>query len=214
MLKQLQALSGIVFFAFLVLHLGNTFLGAFGPELYDRVQQGLRVVYQFAPLEALLLAAIAVHVVVGLMRIKLEPKRSLTTRARWHRYAGIFLAVVIVGHVLAVRGSSWFYDVYPGFVGLAWSVAYVPEYFYPYYFLLGVAGFYHGMNGIGIATQRVFNLRLTASSRTLGTLSGAAAVAMLFTLLALGGITADVGAPHTSAFAELAARLTGFEVTP
>ena len=64
-----------------------------------------------------------------------------------HRYAGFFLLVFIGGHIVAVRGASWFYDVYPGFEGLAFSIAAVPGYFYPYYFLLAVAGFYHGING-------------------------------------------------------------------
>ena len=76
-----------------------------------------------------MLTALVVHVVVGVARIVVEPKRTLSTRGRVHRYAGVFLLVVIVGHVLAVRGPSWFFDVYPGFAGLAFSVDYLPGFF-------------------------------------------------------------------------------------
>ena len=151
MLKQIQAATGLLFAAFLGLHLINTWLAALGPAIYDGLQGALRAIYQFAPIEALLLAALSVHLVVGLLRLVTEPKRVLNRRARWHRYAGFFLLVFIGGHILAVRGASWFYDVYPGFAGLAFSLEAVPGYFYPYYFLLGVAGFYHGLNGAFIA---------------------------------------------------------------
>ncbi len=206
MLKQIQAGTGVLFAAFVALHLMNTWAAMFGPTAYDAMQSALRNVYQFAPAEALLLAALAVHVVVGIMRIVNEPRRELTVRARWHRYAGFFLVVFIFGHILAVRGSSWFYDVYPGFDGLAFSIAYVPAYFYPYYFLLGMAGFYHALNGLSIALPRLgVRLRLPATNLKLAT-AGAAAL-MILALLGFGGFLFDIGNPYESAFAELALEL-------
>ncbi len=203
MLKQIQAGSGALFAVFVALHLVNTWLAGLGPAAYDGVQSVLRSVYQFAPVEALLLAALAVHLVVGIMRIVTEPKRQLSTRARWHRYAGFFLALFIGGHILAVRGSSWFYDVYPGFEGLAFSVAAVPAYFYPYYFLLGTAGFYHALNGLSIALPRLgLSFRLPTSGLKVATL-GAAAL-MTVSLLGFGGVLFDVGNPADSPFAKLA----------
>ena len=212
MLKQLQAGTGVLFAVFLSAHLINTWLAAFGPGLYDAVQAALRVVYQFAPLEALLLAALATHLVVGVMRIVSEPKRQLTVRAKLHRYAGFFLMIVIVGHILAVRGSSWFYDVYPGFAGLAFSIEWVPAYFYPYYFLLGVAGFYHGLNGLSIALPRL-GVPLTMRWPALRVSTAVASVAMVAALMGLGGFFFDVGDVSESAFAQLAFELVG-ESTP
>jgi len=95
-----------LFAAFVAMHLVNTWLAALGPGLYDSVQGLLRNVYQFVPVEALLLGALLVHIVIGVARIVVEPGRVLTLRARAHRYAGFFLIVVVAGHVLAVRGSS------------------------------------------------------------------------------------------------------------
>ncbi len=206
MLKQIQAATGLLFAAFLGMHLINTWLATFGPAAYDGVQGVLRQVYQFAPFEALFLAALSVHLVVGVLRIVTEPKRVLNQRARWHRYAGFFLLVFIAGHITAVRGTSWFYDVYPGFAGLAFSIDAVPGYFYPYYFLLGLAGFYHGLNGVSIALGRL-NVRFPLTTPML---ARATMAAMVFTLLALGGLGGwyyDVGNVSESDFAVLTTRI-------
>ena len=130
-LKQIQAATGLLFLLFVSLHLINTYLAALGPAVYDSAQSVLRNFYHFPPVEALVLAALVVHIVVGLVRIKVEPKRVLTPRARLHRYAGFFLLVVIGGHIAAVRGPSLLLDIYPGFHGLAFSISAVPWYFLP-----------------------------------------------------------------------------------
>lgn len=208
MLKRLQAGTGVVVFVFLAFHLANTWLAALGAPAYDGLQRVIRGIYQFAPVEALLLAAIAVHMVVGVVRIVQEPKRTLTGRARLHRYAGFFLMLVIVGHVLAVRGSSWFFDVYPGFDGLAFSIDFLPWVFYPYYFLLGTAGFYHALNGLTVAAGRL-GLRLTLSSRRLAVVAVASCVPMAAALLALGGVTIEIVDPTDNDAARLALDLLG-----
>ncbi len=208
MLKKIQAWTGALFAVFVALHLVNTWAASFGPGAYDGLQAVLRVFYQFPPVEALLLAALAVHLVVGVMRIVKEPKRELNIRSRMHRYAGFFLMVFIVGHVLAVRGPSWFFDVYPGFQGLAFSIDYVPAYFYPYYFLLGLAGFYHGLNGLSIALGRL-GWRFQVSPQMLRNATAVAGVLMVAALLALGGITADPGNVYESGFAQLALEIVG-----
>lgn len=208
MLKKIQAVTGLAFALFLTLHLANTWLASLGPGPYDGVQGVLRTFYQFAPFEAVFLAALAVHAVSGLLRIWTEPKRSLSARARWHRYAGFFLLVFIGGHILAVRGASWFYGVYPGFEGLAFSIAAVPGYFYPYYFLLAVAGLYHGLNGAGIAISRLGRpMTLTGTALRRATAAGA-----VLTVLALGGFGGwfyDVGDVASSDFALLTTRIAG-----
>ncbi len=210
MLKKLQATTGVIFAGFLALHLINTWLAATGPDTYDAVQGLLRALYQFVAVEALLLAALAVHVVVGILRIVQEPKRVLSLRSRMHRSAGFFLVFVVAGHVLAVRGPSWFFDVYPGFAGLAFSLEFLPGYFYPYYFLLGLAGFYHGLNGLSIATGRL-GWRVPVTPRLLAATTAVAGVLMVAALLGLGGQLFDVGEPSNSAFAHLVRDILGVE---
>jgi len=220
MLKKLQAITGLIFATFVAVHLLNTWLAGLGPAAYDGVQVALRQVYQFVFVEVLILSALLVHVVAGVMRIVKEPKRTLTIRARVHRYAGFFLMLVILGHILAVRGSSMFFDVYPGFAGLAFSIEFLPGFFYPYYLLLGVAGFYHALNGSGIALQRLrgrlggLGWRFVLPQRRLALASSVAALVMVVSLLGFGGVWFDVGDVASSDFARLAKELLGVETTP
>lgn len=220
MLKKLQAITGLIFATFVAVHLLNTWLAGLGPAAYDGVQVALRQVYQFIFVEVLILSALLVHVVAGVVRIVKEPKRTLTIRARVHRYAGFFLMLVILGHILAVRGSSMFFDVYPGFAGLAFSIEFLPGFFYPYYLLLGVAGFYHALNGSGIALQRLrgrlggLGWRFVLPQRRLALASSVAALVMVVSLLGFGGVWFDVGDVASSDFARLAKELLGVETTP
>lgn len=212
-LKKAQALSGLVFAAFLALHLLNTWLAALGPAAYDGAQQVLRSLYQALAVEVVVLAALVIHAGVGVARILIEPKRTLSLRARLHRYAGFFLMLVIGGHILAVRGPSWFFDVYPGFAGLAFSIAAVPGYFYPYYFLLALAGFYHGLNGVSIAAGRLgWSVRLPSTA--LRRLSIAAGLCTACALMGFGGVFFDVGDVYASDFAKLAMEITGVTFAP
>ena len=202
MLASVQAATGLIFGAFVALHLLNTWLAAFGAETYDGVQRALRAAYQLPPLEVLILGALLVHLGIGLYRVWQSP-RPAAQRARWHRYAGLFLVVFIGGHILAVRGSSWLFDVYPGFEGLAFTLQAVPGYFYPYYFLLALAGLYHGLNGATIALARLRGSTVLA----LSTLKHATVVGAALTVVALGGLSGiwtHLDDPQDSAFAQLA----------
>jgi succinate dehydrogenase/fumarate reductase cytochrome b subunit len=220
MLKKMQAVSGLIFASFLLVHLMNTWLAATGAAAYDATQQVLRQVYQAAPVEILILTALLVHIVSGVARILIEPKRQLSSRARWHRYAGFFLLLVIAGHITAVRGASWAYNVYPEFSGLAFSIAAVPAYFYPYYFLLAVAGLYHGLNGAGIAYNRLSrrNRQLTLSNPGLARCMMAGVLLTSAALLGFGGWFFDVGDVAKSDFAKLttgiAREVFGVTITP
>lgn len=203
MLKKVQAVSGVVFAVFVFVHLLNTWLAATGAAIYNGFQGAVRLAYQAPLIEALLLSALVVHIITGITRIVREPKRQLTTRARWHRYAGFFLLFFIGGHIFAVRGPSWFAGVYPGFEGLAFSIDFAPYYFFPYYFLLGVAGFYHATNGVSVALGRL-GVPLGISGSALRTSTAVAAVLMVTALLGFAGAFFDVGDVYNSEFAKLA----------
>jgi hypothetical protein len=118
-LIKLQAISGLIFFAFVGVHLMNTWAAAGGAELYDGLQGLAQFLYQAWVVEALILTALGVHVACGIARMKQRRAPTPGRRARWHRYAGIFLMVVVAGHIAAVRGPSWFLDVGWPAAGLA-----------------------------------------------------------------------------------------------
>ena len=207
-LKVAQAIAGTVFSVFLSFHLANFFLAPFGPEVFNGFQRSIRVFYQSPLVEWLVVVVpLLVHVVCGVWLLLVNKGRG---RWSWHRMAGIFLMLVIVGHVAAVRGPSVLYDVFPEFEGLSFSLWYFPAYFYPYYFLLAMAGFYHMTLGLDRVRIR-FSLPLpTLSSRIL--LLTVAAWSVI-SLLALGGLLFPVSDPSTSAFALLGAQLFGLDVS-
>ena len=218
-LVRIQAGSGLVFALFLGLHLANTLLAPLGPETYDGVQRWLRIAYQQPLIEfGFVLAPFLVHIASGVARARRRPKGKKGKKGkkgmkgksvRWQRRAGWFLAVVVVMHTIAVRGPSLLYGVWLGFEGVAYSLQWVPGYFYPYYLIFGLAAAYHG----GAGLVRVFRLFVRRSSgfrhrsavwRLVGRLLLLACGLLLgLALLAFGGQIFAIEDPSTGDYARL-----------
>ena len=210
-LKQAQAIAGSLFAIFVLLHLSNIFLAPFGSDTFNEYQRHIRQFYQFPLVElVIVILPIIVHAIAGvwlwLIRRAASKVDTRPLRARLHSWTGVFLLLFIIGHILAVRGSSYFYGVYAEFEGLAFSLWYMPAYFYPYYFLLALAGFYHATNGLRTLAARRGSL-LPAKIHT-GVIIIAAAW-ILVSLLSLGGVLVDVENPADNDFARLAGEITG-----
>ena len=133
--------------------------------------------------------------------------RSL--RARLHTWAGVFLLLVIVGHVIAVRGPSLFYGVFPEFEGVSFSLWYFPVFFYPYYFLLAVAGFYHGSGGMMMLLRRFGILRMRQLPSPV---IGLVAAAFLTSLLAFDGRLFEVPNQAEDDFGKLYAEILELDI--
>lgn len=209
-LRRTQAVTGIIFGLFLAIHLANTGLAAISGELYDAAQRVLRIAYQAWFVEATVLGALVMHLAAGLLRKRAGRPPPVTWRGRWHRNAGLFLALFVFGHVAAVRGASWFADVYPGFSGLSFTLAHVPGFFYPYYLVLGTAGLFHGLNGIFLAVARL-GWRARLGSRAILVATAAGGGLLLIALLGIGGLLYEVGDPYDNDYARLVLRLVGDE---
>lgn len=208
-LGLVQAVAGATFAIFVLLHLSNIALAPFGMETFNQYQQAIRTFYQYPAVELLIvILPLAAHAMAGIIlfivRRKTNTKRPAMARA--HTWAGCFLLVFIVGHIVAVRGSSFFYDVYPEFEGLAFSLWYFPAYFYPYYFLLALAGFYHATNGLRMLAAKQ---GLAISASTQRSVTALAACWIAISLAALGGLLFDVGDPASHGFAQLLAEVFG-----
>ncbi len=201
-LARWQAWTSLVFLPFLVVHLSTQVSAVFGPSTYDSVQAAVRVVYQWAPVEVVLLAALSSHLVLGLMR--LVGRRALQPRAKLLSATGAFLALVMFGHVVATRGASLFYGVFPGFTGHAFTLRWVPAYFWPYCLLLGISGAVHAALGVRLALAWA---SLSVAPRLVWTVAVVLALCSTLTVLAVGGAFFDVGAVDQSAYAELLRRL-------
>ncbi len=210
MLLRIQAASGLVFAVFLFTHLLNTWLSALGAPWYDAFQRPVGTIYQWLPVETLILGALVVHVVCAVLRWRRAPEGpvGLSVRQRLHRYSGIFLMVVVGGHVAAVRFIPGWYGIRPEAMGVSFTLQYLPGYFYPYYFLLGVSGFFHAANGLVIAASR-FGCRFRLSTPNLYRLGTGAAVLTLASLLGFGGWIYAVGDAFDAPFARLVLELIG-----
>jgi succinate dehydrogenase/fumarate reductase cytochrome b subunit len=159
-LVTLQAASGALFAVFLLAHLVNQMVAAAGPAAYDGVQAQLRAVYHVPPIEIALVAApLVLHVATSVLRMLRRRRRGQpapqAVRTRLQRWSAIVLLVFILGHVLATRGSSLVYAVFPGFDAIAFTMVWSPALFIPYYTLFSIAALYHAVHGLTLALPRL-----------------------------------------------------------
>ena len=79
-------------------------------------------------------APLLLHIVTSVRRVvrrrRLGQPQSRAVRTRLQRYSAVVLLVFIVGHVVATRGASLVYEVWPGFDAIAFTMLWVPAYFF------------------------------------------------------------------------------------
>ena len=213
-LARLQAVSGLLFSLFVLVHLSNTALAVLGPNLYNRFQSAVRGVYQWPVLELALVATLLVHVVSGVfrMRARRDSKAKPPLRLRLHRYAAYYLAVFVFGHMAATRLPALLADAPPFFEGVSFSLHFMPWWFYPYYGLLGIAGLYHFFYGVPVALG-VFGIRAPQAIRRgpgfwIPVSAGATMIALA--LLGFGGVLYEIGDPFDNDFARAYEAAAGY----
>ena len=201
-----QAVSGLVFLTFAGLHLTNQMLATAGPDVYNAFQRVVRLLYQHPLIELSVVAgALSVHVVAGVRRMLLRGVRGRggSARMRLHRLTGYFLLLVIFGHVAAVRGPSLILGIFPEFEGVAFSLWWMPGYFYVYYSLLAFTGLYHGANGTLLALQALGLRSGPAVVRgwPFWIPVGAATGLLVLGILGFGGRLFEIANPTTNEYA-------------
>lgn len=208
-LVRAQAIAGSLFAIFLLFHLSNVAVAPFGANVFNEYQRALRSFYQYPLIElAIVVLPLLTHAIAGswlfFLRRRIrrtKPARKAIQRAWLYRlqsWAGVFLLLFIFGHVAATRGTSFFYDVFLEFEGISFSLWFVPAYFFPYYYFLALAGFYHLATGLRTISTRQ-GIRI--SKKWIISTTLVAAIWIAISLAALGGFLFDIGAPQDSAFA-------------
>lgn len=213
-LKAVQFASAIVFLPFLVVHLSNALLGILGPATYDQFQGAAQLIYQIPLIEcSFVISPLLMHMVAGvtLLLLKQHQPKHVSLGRRLHTWAGLFLTVVILGHVIATRGLPWANDFHTEFSGVAFSLWWMPWYFYPYYFLLFMAGAYHSLNGSNMLTQRLFSHALITSKRQMQVVMLLAAIMISTALFSFGGNLREDPDPRDNDFARLYQTLFNLE---
>ncbi len=203
--RRAQALSGVMLAGFAALHLLNLPF-ALVPGGYDAYQRMMRVLYQSPLFEIpFVIAPLVVHVICsvrGMLRTDRAPAR--TWPERLHRWSAWYLLLVIAGHVLATRGASLFYGVYPESAGIAFTLVWIPLFFWPYYAVLAISGVLH----LGYGLPRAISvLRRTGdrSQRSVALMVGLLLTAMLVALGLLGfsGALYPIEDPFASDYAAM-----------
>lgn len=200
--RRVQVASGVAFSLFLVLHLAATFSAPFGAAAFDRVQGFGRAIYQVPVLEVLLAVTVALHVLAAVMRARSGGVPAVRGRRRLHRIAGVFLAVIIVEHVAGTRLPAWVGGADASFVGPAFTLAWLPQWFAPYYFVLAVAGMAHGLYGglTALGERGVRRALAVRDGHAYPVLLGLGACATLLALAAFAGLLFPIADPFDSDF--------------
>lgn len=117
----------------------------------------------------------------------------------------------VAGHAAATRGVSLAGDVDSGFDAVAFSIAWMPAWFLPYYFLLAMAGLYHAWWGSLTALARLgWNAPGTLRTRpAFWTLPLAGLILVPLALARFAGLMGDVGDPMASEYARYYLSLFG-----
>ncbi|MCA9713370.1 MAG: hypothetical protein KC468_01605 [Myxococcales bacterium] len=220
-LARVQAVSGLAFASFLVLHLLTALAAVFGQRAYDGALTLGRVYYQALPIElTVVLLSLVVHVAASVTRARRRrrgrgsaERRRPHAGLRLHRVSAYFLLIFIFGHITATRAPAIFADVPIEFAFVHYSLVNLPAYFVPYYTLLFAAGAYHGLRGIWVALG-VLGLPRPQAPRALTrdhATRAAAALALvgLLVVSALAGVWYAVDTTNFPIYDALAARVFG-----
>lgn len=204
-LVKLQAVSGLFFATFLILHLSNMVTATFGQSVYDNYMDSVRTYYQFPIIEIVVVGmASLLHIYAsltrGFRRRKTVKTKGMTRtpsfRVRFHRYSGYFIFIAFFGHVLATRSPSLIFGKEVDMSFLHFSLTVAPWFFYPYYILLGTSGIYHITNGI-ISALRALKVNVpkqmaAPSSKIFWGWVGLGFVVTLISVLNIGGVINEV----------------------
>jgi hypothetical protein len=142
--RALHRTGAAILGAFLVLHLGNHLLLADGFAAHIAAMERLRGIYRLPPVEAVLLAAVALQMVTGGMALWRLRHARLRGIARWQALSGAYLLAFLAIHVAAILwGRATGLDTNIHFAAAGYAQPLTAAFFYPYYFLAVLAVFVH-----------------------------------------------------------------------
>ena len=204
-LKKIQALSGLFMAIYVAMHLTNHFMLNISYDAADQLMMKFRNVYQNPLFEVAFFAALAAHFYANYQiytsRSKIASKKknddakapiAVSAELKAHRYAGYFLSIFVVTHVLAVSVTPLVYfdnaqDFDYSFAAAA--IAFFPLHsFTVYYIVLGVAGGWHLVYGVraAMATLQGKSVMGTAFPIPLRMLAAMSHLLIVGAVLALG----------------------------
>jgi hypothetical protein len=199
-LVKLQALSGISFATFGVLHLFNVALANFGLASAEKVQQIFRLYYQNTYVEPILiLGSVGAHMLANTILTmrrwvrEKNPKaiKPLTTPQKLNRYAGLMLGILVPTHVMGLRLPSvmWGEEYKGDFSLISFTLRNIGFFIVPAS-LIGVAGLYHITYGLVQASDKLLRTKMAkrvTENRWFLPLMGIGAGILFSSLMAMKG---------------------------
>lgn len=145
MTKTIHYYSGIIISVFVVIHLINHLMILQGEQAHIRFMEMARKFYRNFFMETLLLTAVAVQAISGVVLIRTKRNERNTTFDKLHIYSGLYLAIFLTGHVLAVLAGRYIWKLDTNLYYGAEVLNNDPVYFFyfPYYALLIISFFTH-----------------------------------------------------------------------
>jgi succinate dehydrogenase/fumarate reductase cytochrome b subunit len=142
-IRSIHRLSALVLGAFLALHMANHAVGLAGQAEHMRFMAAVRPFYRHALVEPVLLALLLVQISSGLAMALRRWRESADWVARLQIISGIYVALFIANHVIAVLAGRWALglDTDFRFAAAGMHVPPFPWFFLPYYWL-GVAAIF------------------------------------------------------------------------
>ena len=173
----LHALSGLVLAGFVLLHLCNFALTPFDLPRAMTMLAALRIVYRWAPVEILLLAAVLCQLITGVTLAAAKSKGPSSRMEQTARISGYYLLFFLIIHVAAVLWGRHIakIDTNLFFAAAGFHVWPYAAYFAAYYFFAVVCVFVHlgraGMNRVNPRSDPQRRRWLIVSGATGGTVA-------------------------------------------
>lgn len=192
-LRRAHGLFGLIIGAFLLAHLSNHLTALVGAETHIAVMRALRAVYRHPAFEAVLLAAVAGQIALGLTFLWRSRGKVHGWISRLQLLSGSYLAFFLAVHVGAVLyGRAIGLDTNFYFAAAGYRQALTALFFLPYYFLAVVALFTH----LGCAAYWLTrDANPVLAARLLWGLSGTGLLLSLLISASLAGIAVSFEVP-------------------
>lgn len=142
-MKKVHYYSGLFISVFVGIHLINHFFALISPEKHIEVMELARLIYRNPIFEIALIAACITQVIAGISLYQNKKKSLKDGFDRIHIYSGLYLAIFLSIHPLAIFVGRYYFGVDTNFWFGAMVVNKFPLvlFFFPYYFL-GVFSFF------------------------------------------------------------------------
>lgn len=111
MIQSLRLYSGLILFAYVLIHLLNHAAGIVSPELMADFSEFTTEIWQFPPLEILLLVSLIVHFLLATARLTSRRTLRLRTSEWAQMILGLCIPFLLFRHIIATRVIELGFDV-------------------------------------------------------------------------------------------------------